>query len=406
MTTNGSDTLSNEMAITLLAGKTFPVPTIVLTGSDYTVPAASGPTAELIVRIDNDDLTTGVVGGDGTFDALMTGLDAHLSREFEKGRITGAEYAKAYIELTQAAMSNAVQFLIGRDQAYWAAVTAQKAARIAEIQTITARVELETAKANRQAIAWQATINEANYVLTKGKLANEDITYALNNYRLENVLPQEKAMLLAQTGQVTTQTSLAVSEKSVVDYRLSNLLPKEALQLSAQTTLANNQASQVTKETDILAYRLTTQMPIETLGLTAQNTVVTNTGSKLTEETAGMLYNRQEIQPAQKALLVNQAAVSLEQADLVKEQMETARAQTLDNRSDLAAVSGILGKQKLLITQQTSAYQRDSEIKAGKMFLDAFITQKTIDEATTVPTALNSTNISTVMTTIKTNNSL
>lgn len=79
-----------------------------------------------IVKIDTVDLTTGVVGGTGVFDKLMVSLKAHLQEEFIAGRIIGGEYTKAYIALVQVAVPNAVQFLLNRDQTYWAAVTAQK----------------------------------------------------------------------------------------------------------------------------------------------------------------------------------------------------------------------------------------------------------------------------------------
>lgn len=79
-----------------------------------------------IVKIGLTDLTSGTVGGTGTFDGLMVSIKAHLMEEYIAGRIVGGEYTKAYIALVQVAMANATQFLLNRDQTYWAAVTAQK----------------------------------------------------------------------------------------------------------------------------------------------------------------------------------------------------------------------------------------------------------------------------------------
>jgi len=472
MATNGSNTLANELMTSLNSGVSFTVPTVTLTGPDYTLPA---DTMSDPVALTNDDLTTSVVGGTGVFDTLMAALDAHLMKEYEAGRITGDQYAKAYIELTTAAMGNAVQFLLSRDQAYWQAMLVRSQARIAEIGAVTAAVELETAKTQRQLVAYQAVTQEAEYALTKVKLANEDITYAINNYKFTQLMPQEKLLLTAQTtlttnqgsqvtaetagityktsnlmpaelAQIQAQTTLLGSQDAQVDaetailsYRLINLLPAELAQLGAQTTLLSSQDAQVDAETSILTYRLANILPKEALQLTAQTTLTTNQGLlvateediaayklgtlmpkestiltnqadklvkeslKITEDTTSQAYQRTDIMPAQKSLLTNQAATALAQVDLVKEQMETARAQTLDTRSNLSAVAGVVGKQKELLTQQKTSYQRDSEIKGAKMYLDAFITQKTIDEATTVPANLSSTNISTVFGTLKTN---
>ena len=61
--------------------------------------------------VDNSDLTERKVDGCGTFDVLMSSVYAHLRTEFDKNRITGAEYT-AYIALTESVISNSVQFLL------------------------------------------------------------------------------------------------------------------------------------------------------------------------------------------------------------------------------------------------------------------------------------------------------
>lgn len=63
-----------------------------------------------------DVLTTVSLTGTGTFDVLMQTLKLHLDREFERNRITGAEYAKAYIALTQTALQVAMQYALQKEQ--------------------------------------------------------------------------------------------------------------------------------------------------------------------------------------------------------------------------------------------------------------------------------------------------
>lgn len=230
------------------------------------------------------ELTERKVGGNGAFDALMEAMGAHLKTEFEKGRITGAEYTKAYIALTEGAMSNAVSFLINRDQAFWQAQNAQ-------VQAITALVQLETAKVQLAAVQLEAMNQRANYALTKIRLAGESVAYCTAQFNLNDMLPAQ--------------------------------------------------------------------------------------------------------------LLLNEA-----QRKMVSEQMEAQRAQTLNTRTDGATITGVLGKQKDLYSQQITSYQRDSENKAARLFTDAWITMKTIDEGLIPPTNFQNASVDTVLTRVKLNNGL
>lgn len=289
----GGETVANQLLIALVAGENITIPQVDLSADIYKIPGGIDSEQYLPVRkLTNEDLTTRVVGGDGTFDALMAGFSAHLKIEYEKGRITGAEYTKAFIALTEGAMSNAVQYLLGRDSAFWQAVAAQAAA-------ITARVQLETAKVQYAAMQLEAMIGRANYALTKLKLATEDVTYAQGKYQIDNLLPQQYA-----TGQ----------------YSLNIMFPQ--------------------------------------------------------------------------------------QLALLKEQTEVQRAQTLDQRTDGQTVTGSVGKQKDLYTQQITSYQRNAEVSAAKLFTDAWITQKTIDEGLLPPAGFENASVNTILSKLKTNNNL
>lgn len=74
------------------------------------------------------------------------------------------------------------------------------------------------------------------------------------------------------------------------------------------------------------------------------------------------------------------------QVALSKEQMEAQRAQTMDIRSDEETeVTGVLGMQKALYSQQIESYQEDVKHKNTKMILDTWIARKTIDESIAPP---------------------
>ncbi len=197
----GADTEANALIASLTAGINFEIPEVDLDDDIFDIPGGSdSPIYGELVKLTNADLTTAAINGTGTFDLLMRAFASQLQNEFEKNRITGADYAKAYGALTQGAMTQAVQFLLGRDQAFWAA-------QLAQVQTITARVQLETAKVQLAQIQLEALNAEATYALTKMKLSTESMTYCVGKYNLDNILPQNLELLKEQTEVQRSQTS-------------------------------------------------------------------------------------------------------------------------------------------------------------------------------------------------------
>lgn len=269
---------ANRLLEELTKGDDFTLPDIDMSGPEWDIPGGDdSPIFGAITKVTNESLTTREVGGSGTFDALMESAHNHLKTEFKANRITGGEYTKAYIAMMESCMSNAVQFLLGRDQAYWAAALAQ-------IQAVTARVTLATSKAQFVLAKIQALSAKSEYALTKLKIATESETYCAALFNVSQMLPQ--------------------------------------------------------------------------------------------------------------------------QLKLITEQTESQRAQTLDTRTDGAVVKGSVGKQKELYSQQITSYQRDAEVKASKLFTDAWITQKTIDEGLNPPNGFTNASIDTILTKLKTNNGL
>jgi hypothetical protein len=303
----GAGALSNALTEELMAGVDYTIPTPDLSGSDFVIPDddEENPIYGSVVRLTNADLTEQKINGEGTFDVLMGAFKAHLAKEYDAGRITGELYSKTYIELTTAAMGNAVQYLLARDQSYWAAIQAQQQARLTQVQVVAARVNLETAKVQMALAQFQTLTTQSEYALSKLKLSGESINYCIQQYQLSDILPAQKEQLVKQGELITAQIEQSEA-----------------------------------------------------------------------------------------------------QIDLVREQKETARAQTSDTRTNGDPVTGMLGKQKSLYDQQITSYKRDAEVKAAKMYLDAWITQKTIDEGLLAPTAFTNVTIDEVMASVKDNNDL
>jgi len=312
--------LANGLSESLLAGTDFNISLPDFSGDDFKVPTIDpNGIGAPITHISNADLTSGTIEGQGTFDRLMVAFKAHLKEEYQANRISGAEYTKAYIALTESAMGNATQFLLGRDASYWQAVNAQLAAQTAQIGLVTARVELESAKTRLQVLKFDVMNSRMTYALNKLRLATESVNYDTAEYNLDNLLPQQ----------------LAIGQKSIqkADADISNT-NKQGLLLDDEHSL--------------------------------------------------------------KAL----------KEQLTREQVEAARAQTLDTRTDGTAIAGSLGKQKDLYNQQIVSYKRDAENKTAKIFTDAWTVMKTIDEGLAPPTLFSNANLDAILTTLKANNGL
>jgi hypothetical protein len=63
-----------------------------------------------------EKLTTKSVTGTGAFDVLMQAAKAHLTEEYDNGRITGKEYSTVYLGALTAVLQTATQFLLNEQQ--------------------------------------------------------------------------------------------------------------------------------------------------------------------------------------------------------------------------------------------------------------------------------------------------
>lgn len=333
---NGAEIVADALMDSLLTGETFTVPTVNLNDPAFNFPSIVGnPLYNAVAELTNEDLTTRTVGGSGTYDAIMASQAAHLKDEFNQGRITGAEYTKAYIALAQAAAGQAIQFLLGKDQAYWASVIAQG-------QALTARVQHETAKVQLAIALVEMNNQRATFALNKIRLANEDAQYGINKYNLDNILPSQKAQILQQT------TNLVAEALNI---------PKQGALIDSNKAVQDAQKLSIEKNTEVADYNLDNLMPA--------------------------------------------------QLTLVKEQGEVQRAQTLDTRSDgVTAVAGSVKSQKDLYAQQVISYQRSSQTNAAKVWVDSWVADSALQDSPTVPAGFTSTNIGSVLTTLKTTNGL
>lgn len=194
------ETRSQEILDTVTAGLDFTIPPVNFDSPLFEIPDALAQALQKVPEpLTPDALTTKVVDGTGMFDVLMTAMKAHLKEEFENNRITGAEYTKAYMAMMQYSLQFAVQYLLGKDNAYYQALGTQAQAITAQIGAHTAKVQLAIAQA-------QAHQNKAQYAGTVIQLGATDKQVGLVEAQTGTQV-QQKELLKEQTEQAHAQVS-------------------------------------------------------------------------------------------------------------------------------------------------------------------------------------------------------
>ncbi len=74
----------------------------------------------MATEINLSDLTNGTIinqewSGSGVFDQLMAAVNKNIEVQFNKGRITGHNYAEVYLGGIQAVLQQSVEFLLRKD---------------------------------------------------------------------------------------------------------------------------------------------------------------------------------------------------------------------------------------------------------------------------------------------------
>lgn len=378
-----ADLLANNLFTTLTAGSDFTLPAVDLSTAAFTYPAA----AALVegTTLTEADLTERLVGGAGMFDGLMEAMKGHLREEYEKGRITGNEYATAYVSNTSTALSAAVQYLLQKDNAHWQAQLVQMQARAAEVALVTARIQAEIAKAELIKSRLETNTVASNYALSKMQLATENEKY--RGLELQNAQTTYQTDVL-----MPTQVASATKQNEKLDFEIDFLLPKELLKADKSIELMTSQISTSTAQKDQVLYQTASILPAQKLGYEADTALKDyQLGSLLPAQTAGHTADN-VAKTYTNTFLLPEQLISL------KEQNEGLRSKTMDTRMDgITPVAGAVGMQNALYDQQIISYKRDAETKVGKMLLDTWITQMSINEDTLPPTSLSNDRINTVI---------
>lgn len=375
---------ANTIFDALTDGLDFTLPVVDLTSSIYNAPnQTDNPLYTTPDALTTEDLTAGALDGVGVFDKLMKAINAHFEDQHKKGRITGADYAQAYIGATTGALSTSVQFLLGRDQAYWNAQLAQMQARVAEAEAATAALRIEQTRADVINARSQALTAQTQYALTKLKLTTEAISIEQAEAQVDQIKYQTLSLMPEQLNSLLTDNSIKA-------YQLNTVLPKQVETSSAEI-------SRITSQTDQTLYQTANILVAQNDGLTKDNAikdyqlsdVLTAQVANMVEDTQAKAYQRTFILPAT--------------LDNLNEQIEGSRAKTLDTRRDGTTVTGSVGVQKDLQNEQITSYKRDAETKMVKLVIDTWMLQRSTDEGLAPPTSLNDSALNALIGGLRTN---
>lgn len=376
-TTCGSDVAANSLFSNLVNVSEFDIPAVDLTSADYQIPdLTTDPLFADIIKLELDDLTTGQPRGEGMFDKLMESNKAHLHEEYSAGRLTAAAYSEAYVAMTSAVMSASLQYLLQKDQAYYQAALVQKQAQVAQIGVIQAKVQLEETKARLIEQQLSAKTRAAAYALTKVQIAAEDARRCLTQAQESQVNYETGTMMPKQVEKLTADIALSTAEELRVDSQTAQIGAQTA-QITYQTAnILPEQLANLVAEKNQKTYQTENLLPAQT--------------ANVTKDTETKDYTLSFLLPSQ--------------LDLSRENVEAARAKTLDTRTDgTTIVTGSIGKQKELHAQQIESYKRDAEWKVGKGLIDTWITGKSMDENYGTPNAFTMGQIDATISSIKTN---
>lgn len=186
----------------------------------------------------------------------------------------------------------------------------------------------------------------------------------------------------AQIGAITARVQLATAKAQMLQALFGAMGEKARYAQAKMATLTNSM------EYKVAEYTHTNMQPIQLGILTKQSAGATLQNEGLELDNMIKDFNYSSIQPQQLLLMV--------------EQTEAARAQTMDTRSDgTTPVSGSVGKQKELYSQQITSYQRKSELDIAKLWSDAWTVQKTIDEGLVAPSNFTNASVDQVLSTLR-----
>lgn len=357
-----------------------------------------------------------LVGATGVFNSLMRAMSAHLHKEHEKGRLTGRDYAEAYAASTTAVMSQAVQFLLSKDRAYWESLNAQANLRIAQAAAVKARADIQLARVQLQTAQYlnvktklDAVTAGNQYVLSKMSLVNSyneiqrgeaeiirinkdieltDANILLTGHKVDTERAQTQDTLasgqpirgliamekmLAEARAETAKEELDTARAQTKDTLLDGVTPiaglialqkertqAEVIHLERQGELAQEQVDAARAQT-----KDTIKAGTPVLGILKWEKTLKEAQAKLTNEQheAARAQTRNQLSTGEaiQGIVAVEKQIKEAQKRLADEQADAARAQTKDTLTTGGPITGLLAKEKVLREKQAKLVEEQYE---------------------------------------------
>ena len=239
------DLRSLELLDSLTKNLNFNIPNVDFNDSQLKVPeellkavqeTPSVVEKETITNIDEERFKSSgehEISGTGSFDLFMETYRKHLVRELKEKRISGADYANAYVQLLGKAMDQAISFELQKDKAKWEGILAQLQAITASCQIYKTKVELAIAQG-------QALTTKAQYASAVAQLGILDAQYG-------NTLVQHDT-ILAQTENIYAQNEHIKVQNDHIKVQNDNIRAQTSKTLE-DINLVVKQEAMVTQQT-------------------------------------------------------------------------------------------------------------------------------------------------------------
>lgn len=320
------------------------------------VPTSIQVAKTTIGELDVCEITTGDVDGTGIFDSLMRSVNSHLIEQFEKGRITGSDFASVYTAAISATLEQAIK-LASEKQLMPYEIMAKEREILKQDYELNELLPNQNLKLEKENLLLDSQLNVVNYELTN-KLPAEVVNITKQGllldaqtdelaYRVSDILPVEKSNLTYTGENLQMQKALAT-------YELNTKLPAEVSNITKQGLLLDAQE-------DEIAYRLANIIPVEKANLEF-------TGANLQAENA-LLVSKLTTETKQQSSIDAQIATTNAQTELYEQKTTTELAQV---DGSVILPNSAMYYQNKLIKAQTDAFTTDSIQKSTKLLLDTW----------------------------------
>ncbi len=333
-----------------------------------------------------EDLTSGLLTGDGVFDKLMEASQLRLEDAFNKGRITSTDYSNVLIQSMGSAMQQSIAYLLGIQQA-------DAQAELTKSQTLVSAQELVNLQAQKVLLDKQALESDQQLIhltaqtaiVTEG-LATAVADTALKQQQLTN-LQNEAIKQTAEIALINQNTANALTSNGLISAQ-SDKAVAEAENELVRKTILENQATQLVSETALIDQN--------TANAVTNNALLTNQVAKTAADTSLVNQNTANALTT-NSLINNQSQKAVSETALLAQKRTTEIAQT----ANTADADSVIGKQTLLFQRQADGFLRDAEQKATKMLLDTWNVRQTTDGALTSPAGISDASIKETVASLK-----